>query len=94
MLSLGKLWYAMVFYDEWESNYMCYEIPMLWYEFSMLWHEISMPCYAMVHVVKDMHGLTVTQHSTYTRHYVHIYKITNTQEVSPPPPIIIHYVLH
>lgn len=59
---------------------------MLWYEFSMLWHEISMPCYAMVHVVKDMHGLTVTQHSTYTRHYVHIYKITNTQEFSPPPP--------
>lgn len=57
------LWYAMVWYDEWESMRLYaivwYFIAMVWDSNAMLWYLNATCSYAMVHVVKNMLELTV-----------------------------------
>lgn len=65
MLCYGMLWYDITNEILWDGI-PWYEIPMLWYGTPMLCfgipmicYEISIICFAMVHVEKDMLGLTV-----------------------------------
>lgn len=51
----ANVWYAMICYDEWESNdIICYLNVMVWYFYASVWYDIQMSCYDILYVVKNM----------------------------------------